>query len=148
MTSIKNVDKTDTFTLPRDMYYIRIERIENEIYFFPIYIDNKGLRETFRWAGYKFKCKTADTCIYRLREKIIPLFHDMVDKEEYVFDYAYTDIHKNILLMLTPHTTLLGSKTSICELILYLIEKGEDYLVIERLEELVYLKENQSPSTL
>lgn len=145
----KTVAKTDTFSLPRDMYYIRIERIENELFFFPIYIDGKGLRETFRWAGYKFNCKSADTCNYRLKEKIIPLFHEMVDKEEFVFDYAYTDINKNILLMLTPHTTLLGVKTSICELLMYLIEKGEEYMVLERIEELVYLlpENKQTPTT-
>ena len=65
----------------------------------------------------------------------------MVEKGDYVFDYAYTDVNKNILLLLTPHTTLLGVKTSICELLMYLIEKGEDYIVLERIEELTYLKQ-------
>lgn len=137
----KSVNKTDTFTLPRDSYYIRIEKVNDELFFFPIYIDGKGLRETFKWAGYKFKCKSEDRCNFRLKQRIIPLFHEMVEKGDYVFDYAYTDVNKNILLLLTPHTTLLGVKTSICELLMYLIEKGEDFIVLERIEELTYLKQ-------
>lgn len=114
----------NTWDIGRDAFYIVIYIKDDDIVFGVGRVDKDG---RYNYADivpcYYINYSNRDTARDVLVNEIIPFFRKMVDDEnDDTFDYYRTDLHKNRIMMMTPHTTDIGCRGSIVELLLFLIE--------------------------
>ena len=127
----------DTYNIPRDRFYLYLSNEGHKVDIGYYYITNEGLRSKGKKPIYDFtysndkkyeELSDNEKVEYRvfcneLYTKLLDLFDKLYYKEnDSNFNYTIVGLVDPEIMILSPHTTALGCKSSIVEFTKYLIE--------------------------
>ena len=129
----------DTYNIPRDRFYLYLSNERSKIDIGYYYITNEGLRSRGKKPIYDFtfsndkryeevdENKKVEYRIFcnELYGKLLKLFDKLYYEEnDSNFNYTVIGVIDPEIMVLSPHTTALGCKSSIVEFTRYLVELG------------------------